>query len=102
MSKPVCLGRLLSQDPQEALFFSINGERVKSYTDLKIRELRKIIETQSVCTKDFLDRFLKEVEEELDRKFSFDSETSHLKENIKAPIIFAYHEIVEKIREKTE
>jgi len=89
------MGRLVSKDPVESQFFSINAERVKSFTDLKINELRKIIESSSSFEKDFIVSFLSKVDKELDEKFLFDLSTRHLKENIKAPIIFAFYELLE-------
>mmetsp|Transcript_20774 Transcript_20774/g.20880 ORF Transcript_20774/g.20880 Transcript_20774/m.20880 type:complete len:98 (+) Transcript_20774:171-464(+) len=90
------LGRFISRDPVESLFFSTNSERVKSFTDLKINELRKIIEQKTTVEEGLLERFLAQVDIELDSKFLFDESTRHLKDNIKAPITFAYYDMVEQ------
>jgi len=91
-----CLGRFISTDPIEALFFSIQGEKVRFLTDLKIAELKKAIQDAPDPRDYDLGGFLDRFDVELEKKFAFDESSRHLKENIKAPITFAYYDIVEQ------
>ena len=76
-------GRLISANPIEELFLSVNNEKIKAFTDYQIKRIAR----EKISTEDFFNSYLPELDKEIKEKFALTAKTEFLIDNIKAPII---------------